>query len=137
SGRGPGLGTFARRPAISPSLWWPAGHGPGGMGSHGQRRCRRTLRAAGGRSMIFSAFSPLLRHAGLAGLTRDALLRMDPETAHGATIAALRLGLAPRQDHQDPPELATSLCGLDLTNPLGMAAGFDKNAEVPRPLALM
>ncbi|WIY52962.1 quinone-dependent dihydroorotate dehydrogenase [Devosia sp. YIM 151766] len=87
--------------------------------------------------MIFSAFSPLLRHAGLAGLTRDALLRMDPETAHGATIAALRLGLAPRQDHQDPPELATSLCGLDLTNPLGMAAGFDKNAEVPRPLALM
>ena len=87
--------------------------------------------------MIFSAFSPLLRNAGLAGLTRDALLRMDPETAHGATITALRLGLAPQQEHPDPPELATSLCGLDLKNPVGMAAGFDKNAEVPRPLALM
>ena len=37
----------------------------------------------------------------------------------------------------DPPELRTTLCGLDLTNPIGMAAGFDKNAEVPRPLALM
>ena len=87
--------------------------------------------------MIFSAFSPLLRNAGLAGLTRDALLRMDPENAHGATITALRLGLAPQQQHKDPPELATSLCGLELANPIGMAAGFDKNAEVPRPLALM
>ena len=87
--------------------------------------------------MIFSAFSPLLRNAGLANLTRDALLRMDAETAHGATITALRLGLAPQQQHRDPPELATALCGLDLANPVGMAAGFDKNAEVPRPLALM
>lgn len=87
--------------------------------------------------MILSALSPLLRNAGLANLTRDALLRMDPETAHGATITALRLGLAPQQEHPDPPELATRLCGLDLKNPIGMAAGFDKNAEVPRPLALM
>ncbi|ODT76055.1 MAG: dihydroorotate dehydrogenase (quinone) [Pelagibacterium sp. SCN 64-44] len=62
---------------------------------------------------------------------------MDAETAHGATITALRLGLAPQQDHPDPPELATHLCGLDLKNPIGMAAGFDKNAEVPRPLAQM
>lgn len=87
--------------------------------------------------MIFSAFSPLLRNAGLANLTRDALLRMDPETAHGATITALRLGLAPTQEHADAPELATRLCGLELKNPVGMAAGFDKNAEVPRPLAQM
>jgi dihydroorotate dehydrogenase len=87
--------------------------------------------------MIFSALSPLLRNAGLANLTRDTLLRMDPETAHGATITALRLGLAPSQDHRDPPELATTLCGLELKNPVGMAAGFDKNAEVPRALALM
>ncbi len=87
--------------------------------------------------MIFSAFSPLLRNAGLANLTRDALLRMEPETAHGATITALRMGLAPKQERPDPAELTTSLCGLDLKNPIGMAAGFDKNAEVPRPLALM
>ena len=87
--------------------------------------------------MIFSAFAPLLRNAGLANLTRDTLLRMDPETAHGATITALRLGLSPQQEHKDPPELATTLCGLELKNPVGMAAGFDKNAEVPRPLALM
>jgi dihydroorotate dehydrogenase len=87
--------------------------------------------------MILSALSPLLRVPLLASLTRDSLLRMDPETAHGATINALRLGLAPEQDYPDPPELRTSLAGLELGNPVGMAAGFDKNGEVPRPLALM
>ena len=87
--------------------------------------------------MIFSRLSPLLRLPLLASLTREGLLRMDPETAHGATISALRLGLAPEQDQADPPELKTTLAGLDLTNPVGMAAGFDKNAEVPRALARM
>jgi dihydroorotate dehydrogenase len=87
--------------------------------------------------MILSRLSPLLRMPGIAALTRDSLLRMDPEIAHGATITALRLGLAPEQEGPDPPELKTSLAGLDLANPIGMAAGFDKNGEVPRPLALM
>jgi dihydroorotate dehydrogenase len=85
--------------------------------------------------MILSAFSPLLRLPGVANLTRDSLLRMDAETAHGATITALRLGLAPQQEGMDAPELSTTLAGLNLTNPVGMAAGFDKNAEVPRQLA--
>ena len=87
--------------------------------------------------MILSGLSPLLRIPLLSGLSREALLRMDPEIAHGATIAALRLGLAPEQEGADPPELRTTLCGLDLRNPVGMAAGFDKNAEVPKPLAKM
>jgi dihydroorotate dehydrogenase len=87
--------------------------------------------------MIFSGLSPLLRLPILKTLTRDTLLKMDPETAHGATINALRLGLAPEQDYPDPAELRTVLCGLELSNPVGMAAGFDKNAEVPKPLALM
>ena len=87
--------------------------------------------------MILSRLAPLLKVPALAALTRDSLLRMDPETAHGATINALRLGLAPVQDDPDPLELKTSLAGLELSNPIGMAAGFDKNGEVPRPLALM
>ncbi|RYE87780.1 MAG: dihydroorotate dehydrogenase (quinone), partial [Hyphomicrobiales bacterium] len=70
-------------------------------------------------------------------LTRDTLLKMDPEIAHGATINALRLGLGPEQDYADPVELKTTLVGLPLANPVGMAAGFDKNAEVPKPLARM
>ena len=87
--------------------------------------------------MIFSRLSPLLRLPLLANLTRESLLRMDPEIAHGATINALRLGLAPERQAPDPPELKTTLAGLELSNPIGMAAGFDKNGEVPRPLALM
>ena len=87
--------------------------------------------------MILSGLSPFLKLPLLQNLSREALLKMDPEIAHGATISALRLGLAPEQDKADPPELKTSLCGLDLTNPVGMAAGFDKNAEVPKPLARM
>ncbi|MDR3473633.1 MAG: quinone-dependent dihydroorotate dehydrogenase [Devosia sp.] len=87
--------------------------------------------------MIFSGLSPLLRLPLMRDLARDSLLQMDPETAHGATITALRLGLAPQQDLADPTELRTTLCGLELANPVGMAAGFDKNGEVPRPLALL
>jgi dihydroorotate dehydrogenase len=87
--------------------------------------------------MIFSPLSPLLRLPAVRGLTRDGLLALDPEVAHAATIAALRLGLAPRQDAPDPPELAAELCGLKLANPVGMAAGFDKNGEVPQALARM
>ena len=72
--------------------------------------------------------SPFLRVPLVAGLTRDSLLKMDPETAHGATITALRLGLAPQQDGADAPELKTSMAGLELSNPVGMAAGSANDA---------
>jgi dihydroorotate dehydrogenase len=87
--------------------------------------------------MIFSSFSPLLRLAPVRALAQDSLLKMEPEVAHGATISALRLGLAPKQQGPDPAELRTRFCGLELANPVGMAAGFDKNGEVPLPLAQM
>lgn len=61
---------------------------------------------------------------------RPLLFRLDPERAHALTIAALRSGLGPR-GAPDDPLLATTLAGLALPNPLGLAAGFDKNAEVP------
>lgn len=84
---------------------------------------------------MLDAFSALLRSQTLRGLTRDMLLAMDPEIAHQATIAALRLGAAPTPESPDAPELATSVAGLDLGNPVGIAAGFDKNAEVPNALS--
>jgi len=59
--------------------------------------------------VILSRLSPLLRVPLVRNLTRDGLLRMDPETAHGATINALRLGLAPEQVDPDPPELLVEL----------------------------
>jgi len=63
-------------------------------------------------------------------LARPLLFRLDPERAHGLTIAAIKTGLGPRPGPDDPI-LATRLAGLDLPNPIGLAAGFDKNAEVP------
>jgi dihydroorotate dehydrogenase len=61
------------------------------------------------------------------------LMRMDAETAHRATINALKFGLVPAAA-PSPDSLATRFCGLDLPNPIGMAPGFDKNAEVFGPL---
>ncbi|MDO8605818.1 MAG: quinone-dependent dihydroorotate dehydrogenase [Phaeospirillum sp.] len=55
---------------------------------------------------------------------------LDAETAHGLTIRLLRAGLVPDQPGFDPPELKTTLWGRDFANPIGLAAGFDKNAEV-------
>lgn len=54
---------------------------------------------------------------------------LDAETAHRATIAALK-ALPPRAPPPDDPRLAVSAFGLDFPNPIGLAAGFDKNAEV-------
>jgi dihydroorotate dehydrogenase len=69
----------------------------------------------------------------LHGLATQALHALDPEDAHTAAIAGLKLGLGPRAP-RDPPILATELAGLKLPNPVGLAPGFDKNAEVFAPM---
>lgn len=60
-----------------------------------------------------------------------ALHAFDPEDAHGWAIRGLKWGLGPRDGGPDDPILAVKLAGLDLPNCVGLAAGFDKNAEVP------
>ncbi|WP_114965729.1 quinone-dependent dihydroorotate dehydrogenase [Alkalilacustris brevis] len=65
----------------------------------------------------------LVERAGLA-----LLHRCDPERAHGLALQALRLGLAPRQAPVISDRLRTRVAGLDLPNPTGLAAGFDKDA---------
>lgn len=62
---------------------------------------------------------------------RPLLHSIDAETAHGATIAALRVGLGGITKPELSTKLAISRFGLHFANPLGLAAGFDKNAEVP------
>jgi len=64
------------------------------------------------------------------GLLRPLLFNIEAETAHRMTVKALAAGLYPRAPASDP-RLARQLMGLDFANPLGLAAGFDKNAEVP------
>jgi dihydroorotate dehydrogenase len=62
---------------------------------------------------------------------------LDPERAHRLTVRALSVGLGPVQRAADDPVLATRVLGLDFPNPLGLAAGFDKNAEAWRALLRM
>lgn len=62
---------------------------------------------------------------------RPLLHCMDAEAAHGLTIKALKTGLGGSLKISSPSNLAISCFGLNFENPLGLAAGFDKNAEVP------
>lgn len=57
------------------------------------------------------------------------LHRFDPETAHRLSLLALRAGLVPLPGAPGGARLRTRLAGLDLPNPVGLAAGYDKNAE--------
>jgi dihydroorotate dehydrogenase len=65
---------------------------------------------------------------------RTALFALDPETAHGLSIAALKSGVPLCRPPRPDPRLAVTIAGLAFPNPLGMAAGYDKNAEVPDAL---
>ncbi len=62
-------------------------------------------------------------------LAAGALRLLPPETAHRLTLAALKAGLGPVARGPADPILATTFAGLPLANPIGLAAGFDKNAE--------
>jgi dihydroorotate dehydrogenase len=70
-----------------------------------------------------------IERAGLA-----VLLRLDPELSHGLSIRALAAGLVPLSGVVSTPRLQTRLAGLALPNPIGLAAGFDKNAVAVAPL---
>ena len=72
--------------------------------------------------------------SGLFGLGQSLLLALPPERAHDLAIKSLQLGIYPRAEAPDDRRLAQYLFGLDFPNPVGMAAGFDKNARVPREL---
>lgn len=56
------------------------------------------------------------------------LRKLDPELSHALALMAMRLRLGPKAK-PDSPLLKTHLAGLELPNPIGIAAGFDKNAQ--------
>ena len=75
----------------------------------------------------------MFRHLEDLGLA--VLQQIDPERAHGLALQALKLGLGPSGGPVTTPRLRTRLAGLDLPNPVGLAAGFDKNATALGPLS--
>jgi len=68
----------------------------------------------------------------LYSLLRPVLFKLDAERAHGLALASLKL--MPRRRAIAGGPLAVSVAGLDFPNPVGMAAGFDKDGEVPDAL---
>ncbi len=71
--------------------------------------------------------------ASIATFAHKAFLRLEPERAHRLTLKALAAGAFPRAP-APPACLATRLFGREIVSPVGIAAGFDKNAEVPDAL---
>ncbi len=70
----------------------------------------------------------------LYNFVRPFVFKIDPETAHGLTIKALKRGAVRTCKSIDEPMLHQDLFGLSFKNPVGLAAGFDKNAEVIDPI---
>lgn len=71
---------------------------------------------------------------GLFDAARPLLFAFGPEEAHEMTLRALELGAYPRCVGNDAPSLAVETMGLTFPNPLGIAAGFDKDARVPNAI---
>lgn len=67
-------------------------------------------------------------------LALAAMYQMDPETGHSLAIKALQMGLTPKSGPVTTERLKTKIAGLSLPNPVGLAAGFDKNATAIKPL---
>jgi dihydroorotate dehydrogenase len=67
---------------------------------------------------------------------RPLIFKVDPEKAHTLAIKSLKFNLIPNvfDENKNDPIFQTTIFEKDLDNPIGMAAGFDKNAEVYNPL---
>ncbi len=70
-------------------------------------------------------------------LARPLLFALPPEEAHELTIKALERGVYPRCARTDPDTIAVTIAGLRFANPVGIAAGFDKDARVPNAVLAM
>src|SRR6185295_13937702 len=111
----------ARRRPVSASLWCAA-DGGGAVGEAAAAWRRRACLS--GVAAVIALFDRLL-----APLLRT----LDPEQAHALALAALKRAPLPRAAPDDQ-KLRVQALGLTFPNPVGVAAGFDKNAEVPDQL---
>lgn len=69
-----------------------------------------------------------------ASIGARAVRLLEPEDAHRATVRLMASPFAPHFSIRRDPMLATRVAGIDFPNPIGLAAGFDKNAEVPNAM---
>jgi dihydroorotate dehydrogenase len=71
---------------------------------------------------------------GLFNLTRPALFALEPESAHEVSLKALEAGIYPGDPTPTDARLAQTVYGLSVPNPIGIAAGYDKDARVPNAI---
>src|SRR5580700_2274391 len=116
------MGALSRQRSVSASLRRAAAVG-GALGAVAARRDRRPAGFSGAKTVI----------GLLDRLTRPFLHALDPEDAHGLAVKMLKFAPLPPAPHDDK-RLALRVFGLNVPNPVGIAAGFDKNAEVPDAL---
>src|SRR5690606_25119997 len=122
AGRGAALGGVARRRPVPAPVRPPAPfRGAVGAAAGLGRRRVSGLRGRGVRMAMTDIGAAVLR-------------RLDPETAHRLALQALRFSPLPAPGPDDPV-LATRIAGLRLSNPIGLAAGLDKNGEALHGLA--
>ena len=89
------------------------------------RRCGSTRAQPFAQRTTFKGIDVSLR------LRPAAAVRARPEQAHELTLKSLEAGIYPRPPSPDDGRLAVGVWGLTFPNPLGIAAGFDKDARVP------
>ncbi len=106
-----------------------------GFGPHRRDFAARSGNDKGGvlPSSVFAAMMAAMTHL-FPALALPVLRRLGPETAHAVALRGLRLGLAGCDRAPADPRLAQTLLGRRFPNPIGLAAGFDKNAIAVRPL---
>jgi dihydroorotate dehydrogenase len=123
----------ARRRADGPrSRAPPAPPPPPKKNTHTKRLALATSVAAGAGAGYYTFVADTARRFEIASALGPPLrLLLDAEAAHRAGIVAARLGLYPRDPRPDPPSLRARAFGLSFPNPIGLAAGFDKDAECP------
>ncbi|MEP4804501.1 MAG: dihydroorotate dehydrogenase (quinone), partial [Hyphomicrobiales bacterium] len=73
----------------------------------------------------------------LSQVGRKGLQFLSPEFAHEITTSAMKAGIHPKASKPDDPRLGVQILGQKFSNPIGMAAGFDKNGLVYNPLHKM
>jgi dihydroorotate dehydrogenase len=103
--------TFVEVSFLTPSLHRPASGGPKGF-------MQPSKGAPDGAMAVYESF-------------RDLLFKLDPETAHGLTIKALHPLPAPKRLPRFDEKLSINVAGIPFPTPIGLAAGFDKDAKAP------
>ena len=67
-------------------------------------------------------------------LAHRILKKLDPELSHNLSIKALKLGIYPKITYKNTEILEQTIWGRTFKTPIGLSAGFDKNAEVINPI---